>query len=265
MEQSARVFDLPVRHTDEEYLEYVLWQHFDVPGFAQESMNTRASGRALIVLGLILFSLLAMVVALNLGSRSGVLMRDWHILLVLFAIAVIAFGFGWMMFVTGDREHFEARNRRQIREWRRAHGPEAQMFPHDTVRLDETGISWITNGTTTSTAWTAFTRMERQKHGVSLGSPSMWMYIPLSSLRAPGVEGAEAFLEACAAAAGLDEASQVLKYTTAAQARCPKCNYELSGISRPICPECGEKLSFDSFPEVFYPHKARPRSFAITG
>jgi hypothetical protein len=265
VEQSARVFDLPVHHTDEEYLEYVLWQQLDVPGYAQKAMNSRASGRALIVLGLIFVFLLVLTFAFNLGFSPRRLFDNWELLSVLAAIGLSAISVGWTFFVRGDRKRLEAWNRRQIRKWRRKHGPDAQMIPHGTIRLDETGISWITNGTTTSTAWTAFTRMERKKHGVSLGSPSMWMYVPLSSLRAPGVEGAESFLETCAVAAGLDEASQVLKYITATQARCPKCNYELSGISRPICPECGEKLSFESFQEVFYPHKARPRSFAITG
>jgi hypothetical protein len=265
VEQSARVFDLPVRHTDEEYLEYVLWQHFDVPGYAQKAISSRASGRALIVLGLIFLFLLALTLFFIFVWSLDDLTEHWQLLSILSVLTLSLLSVGWPMFVRGDRKRLEAWNRRQIRNWRRKHGPDAQMIPHGTIRLDETGISWITNGTTTSTAWTAFTRMERKKHGVTLGSPSMWMYVPLSSLRAPGVEGADSFLETCAVAAGLDEASQVLKYITAAQARCPKCNYELSGISRPICPECGEKLSFESFPEVFYPHKARPRSFAITG
>lgn len=265
MEQSARVFDLPVRHTDEEYLEYVLWQHFDVPGYAQKAVSSRASGRALIVLGLIFLFLLALTLFFILSSPSGNLIDDWKFLSFLVMLTLVPISVGWPMFVKGDRTRLEAWNRRQIRKWRRKHGPDAQMIPPGTIRLDEAGISWITNGTTNSTVWTAFTRMERMKHGVSLGSPSMWMYVPLSSLRAPGAEGAEAFLEVCAAAAGLDEAGQVLKHIASTQARCPKCKYELSGIAKPICPECGDHLTFESFPEVFYPQKARPRSFTMTG
>lgn len=265
MSDSPRSYELQLKHTDEEYLEYLVWHQFDVPGNAQDAINSRASGRALIVLGLVFSFLLALTLVFIFSSSKDSLIDHWQLLAMLTVIALPLVAIGWTMFVDGDRKRFEAASRRQIRAWHRNHGPDVLVFADDAIRLDETGITWISNGTTNATAWTAFTRMERKQHGVSLGSPSMWMYLPLSSLRAPGAEGAEAFLEACAAAAGLDEAGQVLKHITATRARCPMCKYELTGISKPICPECGDYLSFESFPEVFYPHKARPRSFTMTG
>ncbi len=44
-------------------------------------------------------------------------------------------------------------------------------------------------------------------------------------------------------------------------ARCPRCNYELKGLAKPQCPECGKQFTLDELVNNRY----APKLYIITG
>lgn len=260
-------YEITLQYTDEEYLEYLHWQHFDVPGAAQQARNSRASGRALLVMGAVLVSLLVLVVALIVLRKDSIRNDDGlvRVLVLTGAAAIACFAFGWKMFVQGDSRRMTRIWKKHMLAWHLEHGHDALLAYEGTYRITSKDVSWIQKGTTNSTAWTALTRVERLSHGYCLAAPTMWFYLPLKCLRDVGGDAAVAFIDQCAAAAGVDERSLILKHVAATQSKCPKCKYELAGLIEPVCPECGDKLGFASFPDVFMPWKRPLRSFTIQG
>ncbi len=164
---------------------------------------------------------------------------------LLFFLSMLCGALAWLLFRSGTDS--AARSRAE----KSAHGPMFEDLQREhTLTINGEGVEFVGRDSRAYNRWRLFESAEvTPSFLVLVMCDQRVRVIPRRLL--PDAEGLARQCTLWIAADGGGEQRSVVAYLQAHDTPCPKCEYQLRGLDRPQCPECGVILGRENLPQAF--------------